>query len=519
MYNVLLVDDERIILDGISHIVDWRLHGTALAGTARNGVEALLMIEADKPDIVITDIRMPGMDGLQLVEKAAEQYPDIAFIMLSGFDEFDYARRAMSYGVKHYLLKPCNEAVIGQALNEVKEELDRRRSREQFLRNMETELMKVLPHAKEQFLKELVTNKTYRRSDWDDYGQLFGMPIEIQQVRLLLIQLEGMYDYEHLFAFKNIAEYELGHDVLLLSTTIGKHVLLLVKEPPVPEKLFAQIVSVKHKFVELYKIDATIAISEAGDITGVRHMYRETQECLNYRFYLGEGSIITKRDIARDDAGTRANFTIDEERLCMMIRSGDWADVEAELDAVFESLADMRMDMAMAKSYLIPLFVAIARQSGDAGEMNRYLQSIARMDSFQTLQSLRSFITETARNITSDNYKALRNRHSTIIGKMIGVIEENLGNPELSLNWVANEILYMNADYLGKLFKKETGEKFSHYVMKARIRKATDILERTDDVKVFELAEMLGFGDNPQYFSQVFKKYTGCTPSEYKRSP
>lgn len=103
MYKVLLVDDERIILTGISRIVNWNSCGTELAGTARNGLEAMDFIAAAPPDIIISDIRMPGMDGLELVAKVKAINPNIRFILLSGFSEFDYAKTAMQYGVKHYL--------------------------------------------------------------------------------------------------------------------------------------------------------------------------------------------------------------------------------------------------------------------------------------------------------------------------------------------------------------------------------------------------------------------------------
>src|SRR5690554_4350705 len=133
MYRVLLVDDERIIIEGISSIIDWGSYGTELIGTARNGLEAYEFIVMHEPDIVITDIRMPGMDGLQLVQKVRENDHHVQFIMLSGFGEFDYARKAMRYGVKHYLLKPCNEQLITQALTEVVEEWNQTLSKEQFM--------------------------------------------------------------------------------------------------------------------------------------------------------------------------------------------------------------------------------------------------------------------------------------------------------------------------------------------------------------------------------------------------
>lgn len=518
MYKVLLVDDERIILEGISSMVDWQTHGAELAGTARNGIEALDFIEKHKPDIVISDIKMPGMDGLQLVEKAHELYPETAFILLSGFSEFDYARTAMQYGVKHYLLKPCNENAIIEALLEAMEELQGQRNREEVMLSIQTELAKVLPHAKEQFLKELVTNKTYGQRDWDDYRRLFHISEETDNVQLILFQLEGgAYEYEHLFAIKNIAEDVLGKSIVLLGTTIGKHALLLLKENYKQEWLFGKLAEIKQTYTGFYKLDATIAVSDPSRITDARAMYRDTLECLNFRFYLGEGTIISKKDIA-DFISESPAFYYDDEQITMHIKSGDLEGTEQELARYFRELGSCRLDSVLTKSYVITLLVSIARQSPPP-ELGKYMQTIAKLDELHTLKAIEQYVTEIAKEIALAHHQSQKTKHSSIINRMIEVVHDNIGESALSLNWVASEILYMNADYLGKLFKKEAGEKFSNFVMRTRIEKAVEMIEASEDIKVFELAERLGFGDNPQYFSQVFKKYTGQTPSEYRNSP
>ncbi|MFC4101046.1 response regulator transcription factor [Paenibacillus xanthanilyticus] len=520
MYKVLLVDDERIILEGISAIVDWEGTGTRLAGTARNGVEALAEIERDRPDIVITDIRMPGMDGLQLVEKVTENEDDApAFIILSGFGDFDYARKAMRFGVKHYLLKPCNEETIAQSLRDIVRELDKRKGRDQFLAGMETELNKVIPHAKAQFLKELVTNKTYGKRDWDEYARLFGLTLGSEPVCLLLMQVEGDVEYEHLFALLNIAQDLLAEEPPLLGATIGKQVLLLVPSPAEMDRLRASIADIARTFKGFYKREVTSALSDPGDITGARRMYRDTLACLEHRFYVGEGTLIMKQDLADyADQPTPETFLYDEERLCLLVKSGRWSETEAELAALFDSLAQQRMDTTMTKSYLIPVYVAVARQ-GDPNRMKDWLTSLGKLEGMDTLHAVREFMYAAAKEACTFNFERYRHKYSDMIRRMLEVIESNLANPQLSLHWVASEVLYMNADYLGKLFKKEIGDKFSSYVMKRRMEQAIALIDEADDVRVFELAERLGFGDNPQYFSQVFKKYTGVSPSEYKRSP
>ncbi|QAY66038.1 response regulator transcription factor [Paenibacillus protaetiae] len=516
MYRILLVDDERIILEGISTMVNWQSQGAELAGTARNGIEALDLMEKLKPDIVISDIKMPGMDGLQLVEKAYELFPGTGFILLSGFSEFDYARKAMQYGVKHYLLKPCNENVILEALQELITGLEGKRHREQFMQGLQQELAKVLPHAKEQFLKELVTNKTYGQRDWDDYRRLFRIEVEKEQVQLILFQPEGEYEYEHLFAIKNIAEDLLGKSIVLLGTTIGGQALLLLKESYRQEWLFEKLQLIKETFIRFYKQDSTIAVSAPSLITDARFMYRETMECLDYRFYFGEGTIISKKDIAHVESAPAMDY--DDEKLALHLKSGNWDGAGQELELFFQELAGSRMDAVMTRSYLMTLLITIARQSRPE-EMGRYMQLITKLDEQHTLKASQQFVTDIAKAVAAANHQTQKTKHSSIIERMIEVVNENIGDELLSLNWVASETLYMNADYLGKLFKKETGEKFSNFVMRQRIEKAVQLIEAAEDVKVFELAEQLGFGDNPQYFSQVFKKYTGQTPSEYRKAP
>ncbi len=135
----------------------------------------------------------------------------------------------------------------------------------------------------------------------------------------------------------------------------------------------------------------------------------------------------------------------------------------------------------------------------------------------ETVQQIHEYIETTAKKITIDYYNRFKSKQTSVISKVIDFVKENLGNPNLSLKMVANKILYMNPDYLGKLFRQETGQRFSVYLTKLRIEKAVDLIVEMDDVKVVTLAEMIGFGDNPQYFSQVFKKYTGYTPSEYRK--
>ena len=513
MYKVMLVDDERIIIDGISKVIKWESIGTSLIGTAKNGIEAYEFISQNQPDIVISDIKMPGMNGLELVKKVHDNFPEIRFILLSGFSEFDYAKQAMEYGVKHYLLKPCNENNIIEALSNICEGLNKKKEREFFIKDMKDTLEKVIPYAKEQKLKEFVTN-IFENGDLNSLQNLFQINLKIVNVRLVLFQLEGDFQFEQLFALKNITEKIFEKNILCCMA--GELILILVEDDGEYLPIQRKIEKIRDTFFQYYHLDCTIAVSDSGKLNNANKLYREALDCLNYRFYLGEGSIITKNDITIINEHGELDFYYDDQKFCRLVKSGYWEDVEKEITSFFERFIDLRMDIYATKSYVIQLFNAMIRIC-EPHAMDKYLSNLPILLELGTIQNIKSFFQNISQEITSEFYQQNKNKHSTIIGKVIEIINDHIDDPNLSLQWVANEMLYMNADYLGKLFKKETGEKFSNFLTRIRIETAIEIIETESDVKIFELAEKIGFGDNSQYFSQVFKKQTGYTPSEYKR--
>ncbi|OKP82624.1 response regulator [Paenibacillus sp. P32E] len=517
MYRLLLVDDERLILEGISQVVDWGMAGTELVGTARNGIEALEQIGKLEPDIVITDISMPGLDGLGLVDRCSVQYPGIKFVMLTGYKDFDYACSAMQHGVRHYLLKPCNEKQIHEALTELVQELNEESRREQFVTEMKHRLTKVLPHVKAQFLKEWISNKTYGSHDLDYYQELFGIELGGKGVRLILFRLEESVEYEHLFALQNIAQDMLSE--VLLCTTIGSQLLILLEQPEEADPqhdLLERIASVKEIFFNFYKIHVTIAVSDKGRMSESRCLYRQTLQCMNHRFYLEEGSLITGSDIPSDELSGHGEIDLQEEQICLLIKAGDQHAVVNELGRLFGVLADQRLEMNVTRSYVLQLYSAMIRLC-IPDERSRFTSGLAELAELGTLGSLKAFVMNAAERLTAMYDRHFVTRQSAIVDKMLHIIEADYQNSELSLGSVAAEMLYMNPDYLGKIFKKVTGEKFSNYVTSYRIGKASEHIIRSGDVKVFELAELYGFGGNAQYFSQVFKKVTGKTPTDFMK--
>lgn len=515
MYKVLLVDDERIILEGIANVIEWERYGTTLAGKAVDGAQAWEAIRRDPPHIVITDIKMPEMNGLELIERTKERYPDIAFVILSGHEEFSSAQSAMKLGVRHYLLKPCSENKIVQVLEEVVNEVKEWERRGAFILHNRERFEKVLPQIKEQFLKECITNKTYGEREWSEYGRLFGLRLAEEVVRVIVCVVEGEHDFEHLFALHNIAQEltETSGGRIILNTTIGERLALLVEDRAL-DFWIATMDDIRRVFTKYYGLQATIAISESGSVASVRKLYKETLGCLSHRFYLGGGIVITTKDVAWGNGEEEPTF--DADAIVFAARSGNEAELVGLIASYFERMKASKLDASVVKSYVLELYLVLMRQAGPPEE--GYARSLAVVESLTALDQAEEALIETARRIAAAHGEMRRRTQSKTVQAVVQYVKEHLADESLSLTKLAQDVFHMNADYLGKLFRKETGEKFTNYLLQQRIEEAKRLMLSPGGAKISEVAERVGFGGNVPYFSHVFKRHTGRTPSEFKRA-
>ncbi|UKS65084.1 response regulator [Rossellomorea marisflavi] len=511
MYSVLIADDELNILEGIAALVRWGECGTELTYKAHNGVMAYEWIRENPVDIVITDIKMPGMNGVELIQKVHAIHPHIRFIVLSGYDEFEYAKGVMEYNVKHYLLKPSNEEKIEEALQQIVEGLDEEKQKQEVYQEIQQSLHRVLPIAKEQFLKDYLTGKTYWPEDWEHYGKLFDLREETY--RILVFHLDDDHDIDERFVLKEALTNELlKHHHIILSTITGERILLLIEGEAAGEReLIEHIKEFRKEYSTYYRKTFTTALSEPSTPEGLKEAYGETISCLSQSFYLGNNSILTTRDV-RDEAVSNDTLLFDHDEFLYMLKSGNVEEAECHLRHFFIEIDEKRYPVNVLKSHCIELFMLMIRQSQRMDDLLKDVMIVSNLDSFE---ELRSFIENAARDIAGERFQRNKVSQSSIIQRMMDYVDEHLSDPDLSLSQVANDVLYMNSDYIGKLFKKEKGEKFSNYLLDKRIQKAVDLMERSGEIKVFEVAEAVGFGNNPRYFGQVFKKYVGVTPKEY----
>lgn len=201
MEKLLIVDDEEIELDGMAELIDWPSYGYELVGTAINGKRGLALIQEKQPDIVITDIKMPVMDGLAMIRAAQEQHVDTVFVVLSGYGDYEYTSQAMQLGIRHYILKPCDEAKILPVLEQARAELHERRSKAQKTTEMENTVRRMAPMAREKALRDLLLGRetlTHLPGIADDLGGLD------RKLLLLLLHTKEGIDHLEQYAITNM---------------------------------------------------------------------------------------------------------------------------------------------------------------------------------------------------------------------------------------------------------------------------------------------------------------------------
>ncbi|MBD8068191.1 response regulator transcription factor [Bacillus sp. PS06] len=512
MYKVLVVDDERMIREGIVQLIDWGALGLEVIGAKENGVEAFDVIKKRKPEIVITDIMMPEMNGLELISNVRSQLLDTYFIVLSGYGEFDYASTALKYGVKDYILKPCDEKEITEALDKVVKEIKQVEKKDLLLKKMSDNWDEAMPQMKEKFLIEAIKCDHYTDSEYLRLREMFNLTE--QSFKLVLLRPEKECSLIERFALKNIADESLESVRLQISTIFEGDILILIGAVDHLE-LETPLEDIQQIFLRYYNKKTFIAISDEAPLEELRHMYSDISDCLQYGFYTGEGHLITKKDVDLGSGEALKNRDKEIEKIIISIKTGHIEVVKEQIRNFFMRLMISKERIDLTKMYCMELLLNMIQQSRSE-PLDSYAQVVIQLDEMTTIQQIEEFVTRIGIKIAESNYEHTTKIYSNAIEKVISYIEKNLDQPNLSLKKIAREILFMNEDYLSRIFQRETGERFSLYVNKLRMEKAKVLLETREDLKMFEVSELTGFGDKNHYFSLAFKKYTGMSPREYK---
>ena len=496
-------DDERIIRETIINFIDWNSIGIEVVGVCSNGVEAYETILDYYPDIVLTDIKMPGFSGLELVEKIREIDSGIQFIILSGYDSFEYAKKAMQFGIQHYLLKPCNENQIIDAISAVKEDCYNRRSLLAMQKQQQDNIKSLAQNVIKNLIFESVSSDSSILSLIKNYEQILDFRYtEYQIFYIYYLEKQHLADcLEQLSGY-----FESRYPSLPVHMVYVKNTLIFFFTDCIPScqeleryirgfTFREQAVSIELKSYSYPNLAEVLnslipKLKRYEQIDMIEHFH--SIQLVNHTAFLQKTEACVAR-IFKEDSHDRA-----VRDLCELLSSvQDITFLKALMTDVFFHL--------LTSSH--QTFISSEQVNDCIGSMNQYKNS----------QELIRFFSNQLNRIIARSQKTAPSSKD-FITRVITLVDTNLSNPNLSLKWIAENHLYMNVDYLSKQFMKQTGVKFSSYLASQRMERAKQLFLSGCNEKISEIAEQVGCGDNPQYFSQMFKKYTGVTPSAFLKS-
>jgi two-component system, response regulator YesN len=501
MLRLIIADDEKIIREAIGKLINWGDYGIELIATCKDGIETFDMICDEYPNIVLTDIKMPGLSGLELIKKAHEIDPDIEFIILSGYGEFEFAKQAMEFGVKHYLLKPINENKIIDAIQKAKIDITKKQALKKLQCEKELLSNQFQTIIKKQFIIETLACKTDSENTIQRYSDLF----EFQYNAFSLYYISYLEEYnltEFVDRLTNLCEtyrYCICFNVLYVKNTA---IFIINTNDGVDFTLFNSTI-LSWKFAKM-----SVNFScEQLKLNNIKDLFRKLipnikryqkvflvednktlKEIYNYTAVLEKADEISK------------DIFIDSELLAQRIAD------------CFSTVEDTEFAKTLASKLAVQVITNMnSLQPHDLSQYFKNVNDCNNVDNISdiTINELSLIISETDRD--SVQYK-------NYIEQTLQYVSQHFSDPNLSLKWISENYIFMNVNYLSKQFYKETGGKFSAYLNRIRMEKAKELLVNYSTSKVCMIAKQVGFGENSQYFSQAFKKYTGQTPKEYSET-
>ncbi|HPQ46305.1 MAG TPA: response regulator [Clostridia bacterium] len=535
MIDILIVDDEKRIRDGIRNNIPWEANGINVCGTASSGMEALDMIDSMMPGIVITDISMSDMDGLELLELINQTYPAVKVILISGYKDFEYAQKAVSLNAYSYLTKPIDSAKLLQKVLDAKADIEKRLSEIRINDAIRKRLRENILVVKDSFFSNLLEGKLRNKKEIEDTAEYLEINFGFNQFLVAVISYEAgqslknsnLYDISFFKAAIMSRTEELIKDmytcyVFNLGAMIGVIVCADRIEKNLLDERFGQIRTWINNNMGL---SVTVGVgSICGSIERITLSHRAAEEAMQYRVVLGRNVVIdydiirttTKEKIAMDDFDLI--LKVNEDRFINAIRNDNKLQIKELLDEVMNSVNQIvRYDIHQKERVIFLLAYYLTKMLFTLEiHSHRYYGNendlYAAMNDMKGIDEIRTFIREFIEDAIHELEEAKQSNNSFLVSQAIKLIDSN---PDGSATLVSvAERLQIHPNYLSKIFKQETNESFSEHLIKNKMNMAKRML-RTTNKKVYEIASDVGYRD-VAHFTKVFKKSFGISPSEYR---
>ena len=534
--KVFLVEDEMVIRRGIKNSIDWEKEGYIFCGEASDGELAYPMIIKEKPDILITDIRMPFMDGLELCKLVKKELPNIKILILSGYDEFDYAKEAIRLGVTEYLLKPISSGKLLEALNGVSESIRREKEDKDLVRKYMEEMRENTEHEKQKFFEQMIAGNL-SMADALETGEKYEMNLSAGMYNLLLFRFtlgeenrksgellgEAEYAIEKLTErLEYVFEFQRGVE--------GWAFLLMADNE---EQMSERVKELSKDLEEIMKNYSTIAYfggigQPVARLRELEESFREAERALAARFTMELNRIISVEDTRMaqnvdtlDDIEIMSFGEIEKTRTMLekFLNNGAEDEIDEFVDVYINELPEENLKSVLMRQYIIMdayivMMSFCEKFEGIEGEMQAQSEELKNsMKTIQTLEEIKNYIRMLLKKIIGVRDTISGRRYSDIIEIAKDQIRKTYMSDEISLNTIAAEV-GMSPSYFSSIFSKEMGKTFVEYLTEIRMDRAKELL-MCSSMKTSEIGYEVGYKD-PHYFSYIFKKTQNCTPKEFR---
>lgn len=526
MYTLLLVDDEEEVTQIIAKKVKWNELGFSVVGHANNGLKALEMLEEIQPDVVMTDIRMPYMDGLELCGQIREKYPATKLVLFTGFDDFEYAKEAVHLEIEEYILKPINANELSECLKRLKNVLDKEREEKLNVRKLEQYYTDSLPVLQTNFFCSFVEG---RISDSEINKYLNDYQISLpgsyfccavfhtsenhvpDGMTPLLLSISVQREVKEKFRGKWDCRYFSYLGNIVMVANLGK------------EDEITRLTDDCDRFCKwadrFFGAVVTVGIGKVcNEVSNLRFSYEGAWEALSYRVIYGSGCSINIADIAPKGQGLSMQpDDINMNDVFKAVHIGVREDIE---DAVFSLVKELKDNAKTIMQYnftVLEIVGHLYRFCGNnhmkfedhAGEIKNAYEEITKMDE----SALMAWLVRVALSISDELKNARNSSLRYLISEAKNIVRDEYADADLSLDTVCSKLGVSNS-YFSSIFKKEVGISFITYLTDYRMQQAVHLMLETNE-KNYEIAEHVGYED-ANYFGYVFKRKYGMSPSKYR---
>lgn len=527
LYNVLLVDDEADVLQAMKKKIDWEALGFCLAGTAENGQEALEMAEQLHIDVVMTDIKMPYMDGLTLCKNLKQSYRNMKVIIYSGFDDFEFAREAVHLEAEEYLLKPISAGDMEAAFSKVRKKLDQEYDEYRNLNRLSEYYRKSLPAMREQLVMGILEGRIAgerARAMMETYEICLDSPFYVVVALYMDVNpREEQPQPAQLFtlSLKDMVQDYLKNRTRFFSTAFLDQVIVIfmLDEREEIDQVLYHLDQICKMGFHVLKSSVTAAVGQICANTDALHTsYEEAVNAMEYRSILGSGQVLYINDI---EPCSEENILVTEhefQNLVHAVKLGNRDETNAAIAQIMDSIRKEPISPGQYQLLFMELLSELMK-IGRAyklhpnqifGEHAGSWQELYRM---VTVDELEGWLQEVCTNLRHVLRHERRDSAARLTEQAKAYIEEHYKESDLSADSLCR-CLNVSAAYFSTIFKREVGMSFVAYLTKIRLEHALELLRTTED-KTYIIASRVGYME-PNYFSYVFKKQYGISPSKYR---